>query len=93
MHEEADDDHELVSVYQIINEARQEIFVGVTDRLMPRLEHLHLLTPPKAISHWKPDEPRRYQAVEYACPRDRVKEFVRAYLKAAARKGWTVISE
>lgn len=82
---------DLVGVYEVVNETRREIFIAVSADMPNDLERLHTASPPTAIRHWKATDKKRYQAIDYAFPRGKVWDFVKAYAKTAVHKDWTIL--
>lgn len=81
----------LVTVYEAVNEALREIWVGLSMHLIGEIESR--LRARKELSHWKPSDRVSVRVVEYSMPMRDARDFVRRYELARANAGWTIISD
>lgn len=78
----------LVDIFEIVNETRGEIFIGLVGQpegVVDVLEH-----PPAEISHWRPSDDIDARSVAYTMPMDDARKFLEIYLTKVDRPGWKV---
>lgn len=79
---------QLVTVFEAVNETRKEIFVGVSDLLIDQLERAFQSSPPKSVQHWTSDDRILFRSIEYSVAAKETDDFIDAYLRNDALKGW-----
>lgn len=79
----------LVTVYEAVNDARREIYVGLSMNFIGQVE-LTIREVPE-LRHWLADEPIRVRGVEYGVPMRDAWDFVERYARSRANAGWRVM--
>lgn len=74
---------DLVTVYELVNDSRRELYIGTTWRLQ-ELQQLQQITRPRAVSHWGPEEKVRFRVVEYSLPLREAQAFMENYAASQA---------
>ncbi len=79
-------------VYEARNETLKELFIGLTELPLNKLEARHKGGLPAAIAHWKPEAHRIiYQEVEPDL--SDAMAFVKGYAQNMEKNGWKSITE
>ena len=81
---------DLVSVYELVNETRKEIFSATAPRV-DQNEQPAELAPPLAVAHWGSADEVYQRIVEYAMPLRNAQGFMKAYALSWLAKGWRVL--
>ncbi len=84
--------NETGTVYEALNEARRELYVGWTPLAMHELSLTFSQRPPKPVSHWRPSELVTFRSVEFELTRRQADDFISKYA-AYAGGDWRVFSE
>lgn len=82
------DESALVDIFEIVNDTRGEIFIGLVrqpEGVTDLLEH-----PPREISHWSLTDDIDARSVAYTMPPEDARKFLEIYLTKVERPGWTV---
>jgi len=83
---------DLLSVYEVLNETRGELYVGTTWRLNDLNDFSHM-TPPKAVRHWQPGDRLRFRTIEYGLPQADAGDFIERYRTSDLVKAWKVLTD
>lgn len=83
---------DLVSIYEVLNETKGELFIGTTWRLKD-LTGFQQLTPPKIVRHWEADDKLVFRTIEYGIPNADAPAFIEAYRRSELVKRWKVLTE
>lgn len=81
---------DLVSVYEVLNETRGELYIGTTWRLKD-LEDFSRMTPPAATRHWEKGDALRFRTIENGIPNADAPAFVAAYSGSNLVSRWRVL--
>lgn len=83
---------DLVSIYEVLNETRGELFIGTTWRLKDLLG-FQQMTPPAVVRHWKEGDRLRFRTVEYGIPNADARAFIDTYAGSDLVKSWKVLTD
>lgn len=83
---------DLISVFEVLNETRGELYVGATWRLKD-LDDFNRMTPPRAVRHWKAGEALRFRTIEYGLPQADAPVFIERYRTSDLVKSWKVLTD
>lgn len=81
-----------LAVYEALNHARKEIFVGVTERPLADVIE-RSWDRPLEISHWTPAEDLSIRGLSEMMPEADASEFVEVYVSYIEREGWKIICQ
>jgi hypothetical protein len=81
-----------VTVFEVVNEKRKELFVGRTTLPMNALIAHHRAAPPAAMKGWSKDD-AAYHALEFGLTAPAAIEFARGYVASFRRDGWRVVTD
>lgn len=78
------------TAFEIINGARREIFVGVTQTSIFEAVDALRRSPPKALAHWEPAEfsNESLRSIEFNLAGADARAFIAHYVKSALPPGW-----
>lgn len=82
-----------VTVFEIVNLKRKELFVGRTTLPMNAMiaHHRHAL--PAPIKGWRDADDVEYRGLEFGLTAAAALEFARGYVSSFRRDGWRVLSD
>ena len=83
---------DIVSIYEVLNETRGELFIGATWRLKDLLG-FQQMTPPAVVRHWELGDRLRFRTVEYGIPNADARAFIETYAKSDLVKAWKVVMD
>lgn len=83
---------DLVSIYEVLNETKGELFVGTTWRLKD-LTGFQQMTPPKIVRHWELSDTLVFRTIEYGIPNADAPAFIDAYRRSDLVKRFKVLTE
>lgn len=79
-------------VFEVVNPARREIYVGTAGALPEgALIEPRLLSP--RLSHWQPGESLEIRLVEPRMPAEHCADFISGYAETVRRAGWTAVTD
>ena len=79
-------------VFEIVNEKRQEIYVGLTrDPILRMTENLRRRRP-VSIQHWNPDEIGTVRGIEFDMGEKDARAFLENYTKTRLADGWRFLT-
>jgi hypothetical protein len=81
-----------VTIYEVLNETRGELYVGWTWRLHD-LDDFKSMTKPKAVRHWNSSDTLRFKPLEKGIPRADAAAFITSYRESDLVKAWKVLSD
>ncbi|UPT74849.1 MAG: hypothetical protein M0D55_03800 [Elusimicrobiota bacterium] len=82
-----------VTVFEVVNLSRRELFVGRTTLPMNALIAHHRAARPAAMKGWGHGDDVEYRALEFGMTPRAALEFARGYVASFRRDGWRVIGE
>ena len=81
---------DLISVYELVNETRQEVLLATMPRVDEK-EQLPEIAPPPAVVHWGSADEVYHRVIEYTMPLKNANGFIKAYALSWLAKGWRVL--
>lgn len=82
-----------LSVYEALNHARKEIFIGVTSRPLIELIAVPRTWFPPEIAHWEPSEILAIRRIKDGMSAAAAWEFSDIYTGYIERAGWTILRQ
>lgn len=82
-----------VTVFEVVNPIRKELFVGLTTLPMNALIAHHRAAPPKALWEWQEADRIEYRSLEFGMTAAAAVEFLRGYVSSFRRDGWRVVTD
>lgn len=83
----------LFTIFEVSNETRREIYVGMTDLPMFQATQLLRASPPRCLAHWRGEEPHAARSIEFDLSREDARRFIDHYVKTALPPGWRFLRE
>ncbi len=80
-----------VTVFEVINEKRREIFVAATDKPIFMLAQQLREAPPKAIAGWKATDVTSLRSIEFGLSESDARSFIATHVKSALPPGWSFV--
>jgi hypothetical protein len=77
--------HYLVTVYEVVNETRGEVYLGLTTLLASQLAAEFLKAPPKVVSRWRPEHRVILRCLVYAVPLKEGRAIINRYWERGSR--------
>lgn len=82
-----------VTVYEVLNGTRREIFVGIVARPMVELVGTFRSALPLQAAHWSAADRLEFRSVEFGMTESDARAFIEGYASALAPSGWRMIRE
>lgn len=81
-------DNTRLTIYEIINEKRREIYVGSTDLPIFQLVREIAGKRPKAIKHWDLSDATSVRSIEFELGPRQAEKFIKDYAESRLPSGW-----
>jgi len=81
-----------VSVFELVNERRREIYVGRTSRLIFAGAGVEPHAPVPELAHWDPADVRPPRHIEGDLSEHDAERFIAAYVNTPLPKGWRFLT-
>ena len=82
---------DLVSVYELVNETRKEVYLATITRVDEN-EPLPEIAQPPTVAHWDSNDEVYQRVVAYTMPLKNANGFIKAYATSWQLKGWRVLA-
>lgn len=84
---------ERLTVYEIVNERRREVFVGATDRPIFELAAAFQRKLPAELADWDVKDCTAIRSVEFDLSPEKAQAFIEAYSKSGIPPGWRFMAQ
>ena len=82
-----------IAVFEALNHARKEIYVGTTERPLAEIVDTRLAALPPEIAHWAKAEELSIRGLSEAMPAADAREFIDVYVSYIERDGWKILRQ